>query len=86
MVEPKGVIRFNDVFQLLGASIYPAPARSKPVFEFAQSVVVKASAPLESLEQFSLLNRFWIDAVGLVYCQHKSSLPPQVIDGKWLFH
>ena len=45
----------------------------------AQSVVVNASAPLESFEHFSLLNRIWIDSVGVVHCQHHWSLPQQVI-------
>jgi hypothetical protein len=86
MVEPKRLRSFNDVFLLEGASIHPAPARSNLVFELAQSVVVNASAPLESFEHLSLLNRLWIDSVGVVHCQHNWSSPQQVIDGKWLFH
>lgn len=66
--------------------MHSAQARSNRVFELAQSVIVNPSAPLKSLEHFSLLNRIWIDSVGVVHCQHKSSLPQQVIDGKWLFH
>lgn len=76
----------NDVFLLEGASIHQAQTRSDRVFEFGQSVTVKASAPLESFEQFSLLNRIWIDSVGVVHCQHKWSLPQQVTDGKCWFY
>jgi|SRR4028118_2126175 hypothetical protein len=76
----------NDVFLLEGASIHPAQARSNPVFELAQSVIVNAWAPLESFEHFSLLNRIWIDSVGVVHCQHNWSLPQQVIDGKCWFY
>ena len=67
MVGSKRIRSFNDVFLLEGASIHPAPARSTPVFELGPSVIVNASAPLESFEQFSLLNRIWIDAVGVVH-------------------
>ena len=86
MVGPKRPRCRNDVFLLEGASIHPAQARSNRVFELAQSLIVNAWARLKSFEHFSLLNRIWIDSVGVVHCQHKSSLPQQVIDGKWLFH
>jgi hypothetical protein len=86
MVEPKPPRCRKDVFLLEGESIHPAQARSNPVFELAQSVIVNASAPLESFEQFSLLNRIWIDSLGVVHCHHNWSLPQQVIDGKCWFY
>jgi len=76
----------NDVFLLEGASIHPAQARSNRVFDLAQSVIVNAWAPLESFEHFSVLNRIWIDSVGVVHCQHNWSLRQQVIDGKCWFY
>ena len=86
IVGAKRLRSFNDVFLLEALSIDPAQARSNRVFELAQSVIVNAWARLKSFEHFSVLNRIWIDSVGVVHCQHNWSLPQQVIDGKGWFY
>lgn len=76
----------NDVFLLQRASVYQTLTRSNPVLEFAQSVVVRASARLKPLQHLGLLVGIWIDSVGVVHCQHSNSLPQAIACGKCLSH
>jgi hypothetical protein len=86
MVGRERLISRNDVFLLQGTPVYWTLTRSNPVFEFAQSIVVHASARLKLLQQFSLLRGIWIDSVGVVHCQHRVTSPQLVHSGKCLSH
>jgi hypothetical protein len=90
MVRREWLIGGNDVFLLQRASVYRTLTRSNPILEFAQRVVIYASARLHPLQQFSLLGGVWIDSVGVVHGQHSRSLPkaiaprtPQKLKRKW---
>jgi|GEM_PF-4739169 len=76
-VAAEWLIGGNDVFLLQRASVYQTLTRSNPVFEFAQSVVIYASARLKPRPHFSLLCGIWMDSVGVVHCQH-GVIPPQL--------
>ena len=84
MVRRERFISRNHVLLLKRTPVYQTRSRSNPVLEFAQSVVVHASASLKPVQQFGLLNGIWIDSVGIVHCQHSYSLPQAIAAGKCL--
>jgi hypothetical protein len=74
MVRREWLIGGNDVFLFQRASVYRTLTRSNPILEFAQRVVIYASARLKPRPQFSLLYDIWIDSVSVVHGQHGRSL------------
>lgn len=86
MVRREWLIGGNDIFLLQRTPVYRTLTRSNPVLDFAQSVVIHASAHLKPLQQFGLLCGILINSVGVVHCQHSYNLPQAIISGKCLSH
>jgi hypothetical protein len=75
----------DNVFPRQRAPINHALTRSKPVFEFAQCVVIYDSTRLNPLKQLRRLSGIWIDSVSVIHGQHRYILPPIQRGGKCLF-
>jgi hypothetical protein len=86
MVRREWLVGGNDVFLFQRASVYRTLTRSNPILEFAQSVVIYASARLKPRPQLSLLYDIWIDSVSVVRGQHDYNLPQAITTGKCWSH
>ena len=82
MITRKWCIGRNNIFLHQRTPIDQIFPRRNPVFQLTQGTVVDKSTSLQPGLHDLLLDSVGIDSISEVHCQHKSSLPQQLCNGK----
>ena len=84
MIGRKRNISGNNIFPLDGTPIRQTLTRKSPVLQFTQRTIVNLARRFEPFEHCCRLVKVWINAVGVVHCQHMTILPRLIADGRRL--